>query len=66
MNRETIAKKLTALRGDRSSQEVANAVGISVSALWMYENGERVPRDEIKMKLAEHYNTTVEDLFFSE
>ena len=66
MNRETIAKKLTALRGDRSPQEVANAVGISVSALWMYENGERVPRDEIKMKLAEHYNTKVEDLFFSE
>ena len=66
MNRETIAKKLTALRGDRSPQEAANAVGISVSALWMYENGKRVPRDEIKMKLAEHYNTTVEDLFFSE
>ena len=64
MNRETIARKLTELRGDKSAQEVAKAVGISTSALWMYENGERVPRDEIKIKLAEYYDSTVESIFF--
>jgi len=30
----------------------------------MYELGYRVPRDEIKMKLADYYGVTVQSLFF--
>ena len=37
IDREAMGEKLTALRGDRTQQEVSNAVGISSSALAMYE-----------------------------
>lgn len=60
-----IAKKLINLRGNRSKKEVAEACGISLSALTMYELGERTPRDEIKLRLARFYNTTVEAIFFA-
>ena len=59
------AKKLSQLRGDKSQTAVA-AVGISTSALAMYENGHRVPRDEIKIALAKYYGTTVGELFFNQ
>ena len=57
-------KKLIALRGEQSRQTVAAAIGISVSAITMYENGKRIPRDEIKMRLAEYYGVSVQELFF--
>lgn len=63
---DVIAKKLRELRGERSREEVAAAVHISVSALTMYENGARVPRDEIKVALARFYETTVGELFFGQ
>ena len=52
MNRKAIAKRLILLRGERSREEVAKACGISISALAMYEQGERIPRDDIKIKIA--------------
>ena len=60
-----IGKKLKDLRGDKSQSEVANAIGVTTMAISSYENGERVPRDEIKIKLAEYFETNVEYLFFS-
>lgn len=63
MNNELIAKKLIELRGKRSRETVANACGISVSALAMYEQGERIPRDDIKIKLAKYYNRSVNFIF---
>lgn len=66
MTRSRIAKKLREYRGTTPREEVANAVGISRSALSMYENGERVPRDELKKALAAYYKTTVGALFFDE
>lgn len=64
MDKEQIAKKLINLRDGKSRNEVAKAVGISVSALSMYENGDRIPRDEIKVKIAEYYGESVESIFF--
>lgn len=60
-----IGKTLRELRGDKTLEEVANKVGISKSALAMYERGERIPRDEIKVKLANHYNKPIADIFFA-
>ena len=60
-----IGKKLTKLRWDESQDIVANAVGISRSALSMYEQGNRIPRDEIKLRLANYYGTSVQELFFN-
>lgn len=65
MNKEKIAQTLITLRGDRSREEVARSIGISVSALQMYENGQRIPKDEIKLKIAQYYGVSVETIFFS-
>ena len=45
---------------------MANAVNISISAVAMYENEERSPRDEIKLKLADYFGTTVQEIFFTQ
>lgn len=61
-----VAKKLIALRGDRTQEEVAEAVGISRTALSNYEQGLRIPRDEIKIKLAKYFEKSVSEIFFDE
>ena len=66
MDAKLIGMKLTELRGEKQQLEVADAIGISRSALSMYEAGERIPRDEIKVKLARYYGCSIESIFFSE
>ena len=66
MNKKSIAKRLIELRGEKSRETVANACGISVSALAMYEQGERIPRDDIKIRLAKYYNRSVNFIFFTD
>ena len=66
MNTSEIGKRLIKLRGGRTQLEIAQKVGVSVSTIGMYERGERVPRDEIKVKLARFYGQTVDDIFFKE
>jgi DNA-binding XRE family transcriptional regulator len=46
--------------------DVATAVGVTPSAISMYEMGKRVPNDETKIALAKHFNRTVQYIFFSE
>ena len=65
MDAKAIAQRLVSLRGNKTRAEVANACGVSTSALAMYEGGERIPRDEIKMRLARFYNVTVESIFYA-
>lgn len=60
----TVAERLIQARGGKKREEVANEVGVSLSAIAMYENGDRIPRDEIKVRLAKYYKTTVQELFF--
>lgn len=64
MDSEKIAVKLTCLRGEKSREQVAKDLGISVSAVAMYETGARIPRDEIKKKIATYYGVSVEAIFF--
>lgn len=66
MDLKKLQKRLVDARGDRSRAEVASTLGISLSALAMYENGARVPRDEIKERMAALYETSVGALFFDE
>lgn len=65
MQPKVIGKRLLELRGEKSQAEVAQAVGISDSALSMYECGERIPRDSVKVKLAKYYKTTVQKIFLT-
>ncbi|MCR5566177.1 MAG: helix-turn-helix transcriptional regulator [Clostridiales bacterium] len=61
-----IGNQLKALRSERgiSAEELAKNIGISASAIGMYENGYRIPRDQIKIRIAEFYDVTVESIFF--
>lgn len=63
-NLKTVAERLIEARGNKTQDEVAEAVGVSRSAMGMYESGQRIPRDEIKRKLASYYNRSIQDLFF--
>lgn len=64
LDAKEIGERLMKLRGSIPRDTVAKAVGISVSAISMYENGERIPRDAIKIKLAEFYGKSVQEIFF--
>lgn len=64
--KNSLGEKLKALRGSKSVAEVAREIGISQSALSMYENGQRIPRDSIKIRLARYYKTSIESLFYAD
>ena len=61
----TIGTKLKALRGKKTQEEVAKDLGITKSALSMYERDERVPRDEVKVRIANYYNESIVTIFYA-
>lgn len=61
-----IGRKLKHLRGARTIQEVADATGIDPSTIGMYEIGQRVPRDNNKITLANYFGLTVQELFYDQ
>lgn len=65
LNRTEIAQNLIDLRGEKPQREVANAVGVAQSTYAMYEAGERVPSDEVKIRIANLYKKSVQSIFFS-
>ena len=65
MDQKVIGKRLRELRGKKSAEEVSNDLNISVSTIYMWENGERIPRDEMKVRLAKYYDRSVESIFFA-
>ena len=65
MDNGKIAERLRELRGSLSREAAAEALGISVSALAMYERGERIPRDEIKLRISRLYEKSVEEIFYA-
>ena len=66
MDFERIGKTLVELRGDKTQVQVANDLNISDAALSAYEQGTRIPRDEVKIRIAKYYGVKVADIFFSE
>lgn len=66
MDNKAIGRKLHTLRGVLDAKTVADALGISTSALFMYERGERIPRDQIKKRIAQYFGKSVEEIFFAE
>ena len=62
-----IGRKIKSLRenNNMSRETFCEEVGISLSALSMYETGQRVPRDEIKLKIARCLKTSIEAIFFT-
>ena len=63
-DRTVIGKRLRDLRGSRTQEEVAKALGVTVMAVSLWERGERVPSDDIKVKIANYYKRSVSTIFF--
>ena len=61
----TIGTILRGLRGSKRQEKSASELGITKSAWAMYERNERIPRDEIKVRIAHHFNTTVQEIFYA-
>ena len=66
MDKVKLAERLRLARGNTPMRVICKELNISASALSMYESGDRVPRDEVKEKMANLYKTTVGKLFFNE
>lgn len=58
---------LIGLRESRglTQAELADELGISPSAMSAYEQGARNPRDEVKVKIAEFFDVSIIDVFYS-
>lgn len=57
-------KRLRSAKGE-SQVEAAKELQISKSSYAAYEVGARVPRDDVKKRIAKHFDTCVQDIFFS-
>ena len=55
---------LKKLRGNKSQQAIADEIGITKSSWAMYERNERMPRDEVKVRIANYFHKTVQEIFF--
>ncbi len=65
MRNVIIAERLMRLRGTERRAELAARLGVTVSAIAMYERGERIPRDDVKLKYARLYHKSVDEIFYS-
>ena len=63
---KTVAERIKEARLERGLTQVqlAEIVGVSDASIQMYEIGQRIPRDSVKVKLAEVLGKPVQDLFF--
>ena len=59
-------KILIDLRGDNTQEKVAKDLGIATSTLGMYETEKRVPRDSIKLRIAEYYQKPIQYIFLNQ
>lgn len=64
IDQNKIGKKLKELRGKKNIVDVANDLKISPSAWSMYEAGQRIPRDSLKIRISAYFNTPIQDIFF--
>ena len=64
MDSKAIGERLRRLRGSRSQKEVADALGVTPMAISLYETGDRIPSDNMKIKIADYYNRSVAFIFY--
>lgn len=67
MNKLLIGEKLRYLReqNNLSRVELAKIIGSTYSAISLWETGLRVPNDSMKIKLAELYGKSVDEIFYN-
>lgn len=66
MDAKLVGEKIKNLRQEKkmTQQEFAEAINVACSTVSMYEKGERIPRDQIKLAIANLFGVTVDYLFF--
>lgn len=65
-DRVKVGQRLRALRGSRTLEDVANALEVSTMAVSLWERGERMPNDTMKVKIANFYKKSVMTIFFKD
>lgn len=63
-DRKIVGERLKKLRGTKTLAEVGKDLNVTAMAVSNWENGERMPNDDMKVKIAAYYETTVSDIFF--
>lgn len=65
---KTIGTRIKNLRESKhySQEKLGELVGVSASTISMYEIGERIPRDELKIKISRALGKSVNYIFFKE
>ena len=56
---------LRGLRGKKTQNVIARDLGVTKSSWAKYEGNERVPRDEVKIRIAEYFGKSVQEIFFT-
>lgn len=67
LDSKKISEKLGNLRLKKNvtQSQVAESLGITKAAVSQYESGQRIPSDEVKIKLSNYYGVSVQDLFYT-
>ena len=68
MDMKTIGATLRSLRDAKgvSLTTAAKDLEISVTALSCYEHGTRIPRDKVKIRIADYYERPIAAIFYAE
>lgn len=66
MDKQTIATRLVKLRNAKNltQKELALKIGVAPTSVAMYEVGKRIPRDEVKIRMAKVFGKSVQSIFF--
>lgn len=60
----SVGERIKVLRGEQSQEELASIVGVTPSAIGMYEQNRRMPRGQTQKAIADYFGLLVDDLFF--
>lgn len=63
-DKKVIGERLRQLRGSRTQKEVADALKVSEMSISFWERGERMPSDDLKIKIAAYFKKSVQSIFF--
>lgn len=63
-DKKIVGQRLKTLRGSRTLEEVGEALGVSSMAVSLWERGERMPSDAMKVAIASYYKKSVMAIFY--
>lgn len=65
---KVVGERILSLRKEHgiTQKELAKALGVTRQLVCNYETGDCKPGDEVKKKIAEYFNVSIEELFFAD